>query len=602
MATIAEELLNDFGDSGSENGDDAPGGSGEFYNNLDTTTDDQSTKDADAQGPEMDIDEEAAFGNGDTIPSHLKVDAPEEPEEAKARVEKMDLYKVSDVRSVAGLMKQLEPILEKIAFYKQPGNAPKNIGNVDDNPEYKLLTQANTLSTQIDSEVILVHKFIRDHYSVRFPELETLVQGPLEYAKTVAIIGNGPMESIRQIGESKDNMLGMTLRQVLDGPSVMVVTVEATTTAGQPLSEKELETVQRACSMMLKLDDSKKVLTDYVQSRMSMFAPNLTTLIGSITAAQLLNYTGGISGLAKTPSCNLAALGNKNNRRGLGLATNTSVRSQGVLYQNDVIRDVPNELKTQAMRILSAKIVLAARVDLAHESPRGEIGLNFADQVEKRINKLSEAAPNASTRALPAPDDKPARKRGGRQARRAKAAVAQTDLSKAQNRMVFGKEEREVSFGDSTKGLGMIGMQDDGRIRKTQIDQRTKAKLGKKNPGWGGGQSVIPGAVSAMRALGQDVPAATGLRGAGVGSGMRTQIGNSGGTASTIAFTPVQGLELVNPALRQEINRKRRAEEDRWFKDGTFTNVGNSSGSALKVDSGGFKVPALPIKKQKQDG
>jgi U4/U6 small nuclear ribonucleoprotein PRP31 len=609
MATIAEELLNDFGDSGSENGDDALGNAGELYRDFKDSAIDEDAQQADdaaAQGSEMDADEEAAFGDGETIPSHLKMDAPEEPEEAKARVEKMDLNKVSDVRSVAGLMKQLEPILEKIAFYKLPGNAPKNIGNVDDNPEYKLLTQANTLSTQIDSEVILVHKFIRDHYSVRFPELETLVQGPLEYAKTVAIIGNGPMESLRQIVESKDNMLGMTLRQVLDGPSVMVVTVEATTTAGQPLSEKELETVQRACSMMLKLENSKKVLTDYVQSRMSMFAPNLTTLIGSITAAQLLNYTGGISGLAKTPSCNLAALGNKSNRRGLGLATNTSVRSQGVLYQNDVIREVPNEYKAQAMRILSAKIVLAARVDLAHESPRGEIGLDFADQVEKRINKLSEAAPNASTRALPAPDDKPARKRGGRQARRAKAAVAQTDLSKAQNRMVFGKEEREVGFGDSTKGLGMIGMQDDGRVRKAQIDQRTKAKLGKKNPGWGvgGAQSVIPGAVSAMRALGQDVPAATGLRGAGVGSGMRTQIGNSGGTASTIAFTPVQGLELVNPALRQEINRKRKAEEDRWFKDGTFTNVGgsSSSGSALKVDSGGFKVPALPFKKQKQDG
>ena len=176
-----------------------------------------------------------------------------------------------------------------------------------------------------------------------------------------------------------------------------------------------------------------------------------------------------------------------------------------------------------------------------------------------------------------------------------------TDLRKAQNRMVFGKEEVEVSFGDSTVGMGMIGMQDDGRIRKTQIDQRTKAKLGKKNPGWGGNQSVIPGAVSAMRALGQDVKA-TGLRGSGVG-GTRTQIGNSGGTASTIAFTPIQGLELVDPGVRAELNRKRKAEEDRWFKDGTFTNVGSSAATGpAKVDSAGFKVPALPMKKQKQDG
>ena len=174
----------------------------------------------------------------------------------------------------------------------------------------------------------------------------------------------------------------------------MVVTVEATTTGGTELSEKELATVLRACEMVLELDRAKGILTDYVQSRMSMFAPNLTTLIGSLTAAQLLNYAGGISGLAKTPSCNIPPLGSKKNTRSVGLATNTGIRHQGFLYNNDIIRDVPTDLKKQAMRILSAKIVLAARVDQAHEATSGEQGLAFYDEVEKRIAKLSEAAPN----------------------------------------------------------------------------------------------------------------------------------------------------------------------------------------------------------------
>jgi U4/U6 small nuclear ribonucleoprotein PRP31 len=327
-----------------------------------------------------------------------------------------------------------------------PEKQTTNIGSIEDNPEYKLLTQSNTLSTSIDSEIILVHKFIRDHYSVRFPELETLIQNPLDYAKAVAIIGNGPMENIREISESKDNMLGQTLRQVLDGPSVMVVTVEATNTRGEPLSENELATVKRACEMVLRLDKAKKLLTDYVRSRMNLFAPNLTTLIGSLTAAQLLNYAGGVTGLAKTPACNLAPLGSKKNTTALGLASNTGVRHQGFLYSNEIIRAVPSDLKKQAMRILSAKVVLAARIDQAHEAPNGEQGLAFYDQVEKRINKLSEAAPNSGVRALPAPDEKPARKRGGRRARKAKEANAVTDLRKAQNRMVFGKEEAEVGY------------------------------------------------------------------------------------------------------------------------------------------------------------
>ena len=335
---------------------------------------------------------------------------------------------------------------------------------------------------------------------------------------------------------------------------------------------------------------------------MSIFAPNLTTLIGSLTAAQLLNYAGGISGLAKTPACNIPPLGSKKNTTSIGLATNTGIRHQGFLYNNDIIRDVPTDLKKQAMRILAAKIVLAARVDQAHEAPAGEQGLAFSDEVDKRIAKLSEAAPNKGVRALPAPDDKPARKRGGRRARKAKEATAMTDLRKAQNRMAFGKEEAEVGFGDSVKGLGMIGQENDGRIRAQQVDNRTRAKLSKKNPGWGGA-TPVGGTATSLRGFGggalgtASTLKAHGLRAAGVGSGMRTNVGNAGGTTSTIAFTPVQGLELVDPKVKEEMNRKRKAEEDKYFRGGTFTQVGGG-----RVDGEGFKVPALPVKKARPEG
>lgn len=111
------------------------------------------------------------------------------------------------------------------------------------------MTQSNSLSTQIDNEIILVHKFIRDHYSARFPELETLVQNPLDYAKTVAIIRNGPLENIKALADSAKNIVGASLRSVLDGPTLMVVTVEGTTTKGQPLSEAELEATLRASTL-----------------------------------------------------------------------------------------------------------------------------------------------------------------------------------------------------------------------------------------------------------------------------------------------------------------------------------------------------------------
>jgi len=35
-----------------------------------------------------------------------------------------------------------------------------------------------------------VHKFVKDEYMKKFPELEKIVLNPIEYAKTVKLIGN----------------------------------------------------------------------------------------------------------------------------------------------------------------------------------------------------------------------------------------------------------------------------------------------------------------------------------------------------------------------------------------------------------------------------
>ncbi|KAI1398767.1 pre-mRNA splicing factor [Hypoxylon fuscum] len=494
--------------------------------------------------------------------------------------------------------------LQDIAYYQSKPLAPHttNIGNIEDNPEYKILTESNTLSTQIDGEIMKVHKFIRDHYSARFPELETLIQNPIEYAKVVAILGNGPMDSdsIKALQGSADNPLGESLRSVLDGPSLMIVTVEATTTKGREISPDELERILKACHMMIKMDKAKKTLTDYVQSRMNIFAPNLTALVGSLTAAQLINNAGGLINLSRTPACNLAAWGSKRTGN-TAFATNVGVKQQGYLFHSPIIRGIPNDLKKKAMKAVAAKLVLAARADTGHTSSDGSYGEELKGQCLERLDKLTEPPPNKGQRALPAPDDKPSRKRGGRRARKAKEATAMTDLRKAQNRMVFGKEEKETDYGigDSTSGMGMIGQSNDGRIRNMQIDNRTRAKLSQKHKGWGGA-TPAGGQASSLRGFGQSGNnidlRGKGLRTSGVGS----TIGGGAGTASSLAFTPVQGLELVDPSVQAELNRKRKAEEDRWFKGGTFTQVGGSGTTSSA--NGGFKVPGQPPNKKVDTG
>ncbi|CAI7610759.1 unnamed protein product [Penicillium glandicola] len=473
---------------------------------------------------------------------------------------------------------------------------------VDEEPEqYEEPREGAGVSNDFDrsistaDELTRLHKVLRDHYSVRFPELERLVSSPIQYAKTVAIIQNGPFNDIKALSTSSENMVGIPLKSVLNGPSLMAVAMEATITKGREMTESELKVVLDTCERILKLDHERIALTASIQSRMNQIAPNLAALIGAETAAQFLNQTGGLLELAKIPSCNLGAQGSRRSE-GLGLATNHGVRAQGFLYDSPLLQEVPMDLRKQGIRIVAAKMVLATRADVSNYAKDGSLGEDLKQQCYTRLEKLSDSAPNAATKALPAPDDKPSRKRGGWRARKAKEAVAMTELRKAQNRLAFGKEESEVGY-----GTGMLGQQDDGRIRATQIDQRTRARLSKNNKGWGT-NTPASGTASSLRGFGQggasgtaSVLQARGIRASGVGSSLP----GAAGTSSTIAFTPVQGLELVDPKVQAELKRKRDAEENRWFKSGTFTQAPNqNNGTPQSGENGGFKVPAIPLKRK----
>ncbi|CCX31944.1 Similar to U4/U6 small nuclear ribonucleoprotein Prp31; acc. no. Q8CCF0 [Pyronema omphalodes CBS 100304] len=600
-SSLAADLLADFNDSDEEElEENGTSISNDLLSDQPNSRQSRSRDlmmdlDGDEEGDDDDEDEEMT---GTVLPQDkddLSIDDDEETR--KLKVESMNFGAMNDVRSVAKLMKVLEPVLEEISHYQSLPAASAQ-GNVEDNPEYKLLVQSNAHAVSIDNEIILVHKFIRDHYAIRFPELETLVGNPLDYAKCVTIIGNNL--NIKDLEEQN----GRKLRQVLDGPTLMTVTVEATTSAGRELSEEELTTVLRAAEMTQALDAAKRTITAYVESRMSIFAPNTSAIVGSQTAAQLINFAGGLRGLAATPACNIAALGSKRKTQ-TGLATNIGIRQQGYLYHSPVIRQIPSDLKKQAMRIVAAKVVLASRVDFSHSSPDGRHGEVLKEQVLEKLEKLTIPPPNKGPRALPAPDDKPSRKRGGRRARKAKEATAMTDIRKAQNRMAFGKQEEETGYGisDSTKGLGMIGQQQSGRIRALQVDQRTRAKLGKNNAGWAGIATPAGGAQSMFRGS-TSQNSAPGLAALGGRNQLAASAGGASGTASSLAFTPFQGIELIDPKIMMERKRKAAAEDERYFSGGTFTQVG--SGSMLpppkKQDvgrgKGGLMMPPPVPKKQ----
>ena len=112
MSTLADELLNDFEDSGSE-------GEGEhngfLHDELKPAV--NGSKGHQHGFAKMDVDDEdedeedEEMAEGGILKTEQLEDADDE-EEAKAKVEKMQLGGVNDVRSVAGLMGTLKPVLE----------------------------------------------------------------------------------------------------------------------------------------------------------------------------------------------------------------------------------------------------------------------------------------------------------------------------------------------------------------------------------------------------------------------------------------------------------------------------------------------------------
>lgn len=115
MSTLADELLNDFEDSGSEG--EAENG-GLFPEHDEATTGLAHAPKVNAHGGRMELDgDEDEVEEDEEMTGTAEIDELDDEEATKAKVEKMQLAGVDDVRSVAGLMKTLEPVLEVSTFY-----------------------------------------------------------------------------------------------------------------------------------------------------------------------------------------------------------------------------------------------------------------------------------------------------------------------------------------------------------------------------------------------------------------------------------------------------------------------------------------------------
>uniref|UniRef100_A0A8C6M2X3 U4/U6 small nuclear ribonucleoprotein Prp31 n=1 Tax=Nothobranchius furzeri TaxID=105023 RepID=A0A8C6M2X3_NOTFU len=424
-------------------------------------------------------DEEEGDSDGEGIQGRTQAGLEDIPEEME-----VDYSKAESVASIAKLRnsKQFSDIMDKISEYvgKQRKNSDVS-GPVEADPEYRLIVAANNLTVEIDNELNIIHKFTRDKYSKRFPELESLVPDALDYIRTVKV---------------------------------------------RTVSADELKQLEEACDMALELNQSKHRIYEYVESRMSFIAPNLSIIVGASTAAKIMGIAGGLTNLSKMPACNLMLLGAQ--RRTLsGFSSTSLLPHTGFIYHCDVVQSLPPDLRRKAARLVAAKCTLASRVDSFHESSDGKVGYDLKEEIERKFDKWQEPPPVKQVKPLPAPLDGQRKKRGGRRYRKMKERLGLTEIRKHANRMTFAEIEDDAYQEDLGFSLGQLGKSGSGRVRQAQVNEATKARISKSLQRTLQKQSMTYGGKSTVR-------------------------DRSSGTSSSVAFTPLQGLEIVNPQAAEK--------------------------------------------------
>lgn len=138
---------------------------------------------------------------------------------------------------------------------------------------------------------------MRDLFARQLPELDSLNLHALDYAHVVR-----RLLAHTDGGGSVGDLTGVDLSDLLPPSSVMVLTVAASTSTGTALDAASRRRVSEGCDVVLALDDARGRLMQFVASRMTLIAPNVSAIVTTPIAAQLIGAAGGVLALSRMPA------------------------------------------------------------------------------------------------------------------------------------------------------------------------------------------------------------------------------------------------------------------------------------------------------------
>jgi nucleolar protein 58 len=236
-----------------------------------------------------------------------------------------------------------------------------------------MIVQAIGLLDDLDKELNTYAMRVREWYGWHFPEMTKIVGDNVQYAKAAKTMG------------TRDLAADIDFSEFLEEETESALKEAALVSMGTEISGEDVTNISALCDQVIALSEYRGQLYDYLRSRMTAIAPNLTILVGELVGARLIAHVGSLVNLAKAPASTIQILGAE---KALfrALKTKHETPKYGLIYHASLIGQAAPKFKGKISRVLAAKCALGVRVDaLADVNDGGAVGLESRAKVRKHF-------------------------------------------------------------------------------------------------------------------------------------------------------------------------------------------------------------------------
>lgn len=248
-----------------------------------------------------------------------------------------------------------------------------------------ILAQSINAVDDINKIVNMMATRLREWYGVHFPELNSIIDDHMLYAKIVGELGlrsNFVQDKIVNLGISKDSA-----DKIINATKSSI---------GAEISEHDINVIKNFAKTITKLYEIRSELEEYIDYLTDDVCPNLKALVGSLVSARLISLAGGLDKLSRLPSSTIQVLGAE---KALfrSLRTGTKPPKHGVIFQCQEVHGAPKWQRGKIARALAGKISIAARVDAFS-------GVYIGDELKKdlydRIEEIKRLYPKPTKKHI----------------------------------------------------------------------------------------------------------------------------------------------------------------------------------------------------------